>query len=272
MAPTPVTGFARTAHRAIPDTGVPGRVDRRPSGTGPAHRQTRCRILASGVAPQASVHPARTMNAPDTDSVLNDQVLQAMAARGGVKTFPAQSVLINEEDESDSIFILLKGKVKIYGAGPNGREVVYTTLGAGEYFGEMTLDGGPRSASVMTLEPTTCVVVPGANVRDFLGSHPDFALHLIRKLIALVRRSTDTVKSLALDDVYTRIKKLLLEMAVTEGERQVVPDRLTQQDIADRVGSSREMVSRIFKQLTIGGYVATEGKRIVLLKKLPARW
>ena len=125
------------------------------------------------------------MNTLATVPVLNDQLLQAMAARGGVKTFPAQAVLVNEEDDSDSIFIVLQGKVKIFGAGANGREVVYTTLGAGEYFGEMTLDGGPRSASVMTLEPTTCVVVPGASVRDFLGTHPDFALHLIRKLIAL---------------------------------------------------------------------------------------
>ncbi|MFT3818477.1 MAG: Crp/Fnr family transcriptional regulator [Rubrivivax sp.] len=204
---------------------------------------------------------------------LNDQLLQAMADRGGVKTFPANAVLVNEEDDSDSIFILLKGKVKVYGAGANGREVVYTTLGPGEYFGEMTLDGGPRSASVMTMEPTTCVVVSGTNVRDFLGTHPDFALHLVRKLIALVRRSTDTVKRLALDDVYTRISKLLLELAVPgEDARLAVNERLTQQDIADRVGSSREMVSRIFKQLTIGGYVATEGRRIVLLKKLPARW
>lgn len=212
------------------------------------------------------------MTATEPVHVLNDQLLQAMADRGGVKTFPAQAVLVNEEDESDSIFIVLKGKVKIYGAGANGREVVYTTLGPGEYFGEMTLDGGPRSASVMTLEPTTCVVVPGTQVRDFLGTHPDFALHLIRKLIALARRSTDAVKSLALDDVYTRIKKLLTELAVADGERLVVPDRLTQQDIADRVGSSREMVSRIFKQLTIGGYVGTEGRRIVLLKRLPPRW
>ena len=204
---------------------------------------------------------------------LNDQLLQAMADRGGVKTFPANAVLVNEEDDSDSIFILLKGKVKVYGAGANGREVVYTTLGPGEYFGEMTLDGGPRSASVMTMEPTTCVVVSGANVRDFLGTHPDFALHLVRKLIALVRRSTDTVKRLALDDVYTRISKLLQELAAPdEGGRLAVNERLTQQDIADRVGSSREMVSRIFKQLTIGGYVSTEGRRIVLLKKLPARW
>jgi CRP/FNR family cyclic AMP-dependent transcriptional regulator len=125
----------------------------------------------------------------------------------------------------------------------------------------------------MTLEPVTCVVVTGANVRDFLGTHPDFALHLVRKLFALVRRSTDTVKRLALDDVYTRISKLLYELAQEDAAGHlVVTDRLTQQDIADRVGSSREMVSRIFKQLTIGGYVATEGKRIVLLKKLPARW
>lgn len=212
------------------------------------------------------------MTTPEPQTVLNDQLLQAMAERGGVKNFPANAVLVTEDDDSDSIFIILKGRVKVYGAGENGREVVYTTHGAGEYFGEMTLDGGPRSASVMTLEPTTCVVVPGSNVRDFLGTHPDFALHLVRKLIALVRRSTDTVKRLALDDVYTRIRKLMLELAVEEDGQQVVADRLTQQDIADRVGSSREMVSRIFKQLTVGGYVTVQGKRIVLLKKLPTRW
>jgi CRP/FNR family cyclic AMP-dependent transcriptional regulator len=213
------------------------------------------------------------MSPSEHDAALDDRLLQAMAERGGVKSFPAHAVLVNEEDDSDSIFIVLRGKVKIYGAGANGREVVYTTLGAGEYFGEMTLDGGPRSASVMTLEPTTCVVVTGTNVRDFLGTHPDFALHLVRKLIGLVRRSTDTVKRLALDDVYTRVSKLLHELAETDATgRLVVPERLTQQDIADRVGSSREMISRIFKQLTIGGYVAAEGRRIVMLKKLPARW
>ncbi|MBL8331924.1 MAG: Crp/Fnr family transcriptional regulator [Rubrivivax sp.] len=212
------------------------------------------------------------MNSPAPATPLADQLLQAIADRGGHKNYPAQAVLVNEDDDTDSLFIVVRGKVKVYGTGSNGREVVYTTLGPGEYFGEMTLDGGPRSASVMTLEPTTCVVVPGSQVRDFLAQHPDFALHLIRKLIGLVRRSTDTVKRLALDDVYTRIHKLLLEMAREENGLQVVTDRLTQQDIADRVGSSREMVSRIFKQLTIGGYVSTEGRRITILKKLPARW
>ncbi|ODU09618.1 MAG: hypothetical protein ABS84_07610 [Rubrivivax sp. SCN 71-131] len=213
------------------------------------------------------------MNSSASEPVLADELLQAIAARGGARSYPARAVLVTEKDESDAIYILLRGRVKVYSSGEDGREVVYNTLGPGEYFGEMTLDGGPRSASVMTLEPSTCVVVSGASVRDFLASHPDFALHLVRKLIALVRRSTDTVKRLALDDVYTRVAKLLREIAEPDAQgRLVVGQRLTQQDIAERVGSSREMISRIFKQLTLGGYVVTEDRRIVLLKKLPARW
>lgn len=211
-------------------------------------------------------------NAPSPQTALQDELLQAMAAQGGARNFPAHSILINEHDDSDSLFIIVSGRVKIFGASESGREIIYNTLGAGEYFGEMSLDGGPRSASVMTLEPTTCVVVPGSRVRDFLGKHPDFALHLIRKLIGLVRRSTDNVKSLALDDVYSRVARLLNERAREENGKLVIAEKLTQQDIADHVGSSREMISRIFKQLTQGGYVSVEGKHISLLKKLPSGW
>jgi CRP/FNR family cyclic AMP-dependent transcriptional regulator len=135
----------------------------------------------------------------------------------------------------------------------------------------MTLDGGPRSASVMTLEPTTCAVVPGADVRDFLANHPDFALHLVKKLIKLARASTEHVKSLALEDVYGRIARLLRTLAKDEGDGvKLVPEKLTQQDIAERVGSSREMVSRVFKPLLEGGYIEIRAGRIALLKKLPA--
>ena len=146
---------------------------------------------------------------PVLPAVLKDELLQAMASRGGVRAYPAQAVLVHENDRSDSVYILLSGRVKVYGASDDGREVVYATQGAGEYFGEITLDGGPRSASVMTLEPTTCVVVPGAQMRDFLASHPEFALHLVKKLIAMVRHATDSVKSLALQDVYGRLVRLI---------------------------------------------------------------
>lgn len=213
---------------------------------------------------------------PEHSGPLKDDLLRAIAARGGVRRYPAQTVLVHEDDRSDSLYIIVEGRVKIYGSSPNGREIVYNTHGPGEYFGEMTLDGGPRSASVMTLEPCECIVVPGAEVRDFLATHPDFAMHLIVKLIGLVRRSTHNVKRLALEDVYSRVARLLDELAVpmeggSPGDR-IVTERLTQQDIADRVGSSREMVSRIFTQLTQGGYVTLDKRQIVLKKKLPAGW
>lgn len=213
------------------------------------------------------------INKPPAAALLEDGLLRAIAARGGVRRYPAHAVLVTEDDRSDALFVIVAGRVKVYGSRADGREVVYATHGAGEYFGEMSLDGGPRSASVVTLEPTTCAVVPGAEVRDFLATHPDFALHLVRKLIGRVRASTEQVKSLALDDVYGRIARLLRTLArEQEDGLLVLPDKLTQQDIAERVGASREMVSRVFKPLTEGGYVGLRDGRIALLKKLPERW
>jgi CRP/FNR family cyclic AMP-dependent transcriptional regulator len=205
-----------------------------------------------------------------TPDVLDDALLREIALRGGVRSWAAQTVLVTEEDESDALYILLSGRVKVYGAGDDGREVVYATQGPGEYFGEMTLDGGRRSASVMTLEPSTCAVVPGPQVRDFLAQHPDFALHVIRKLIRLARASTEHVKSLALEDVYGRLARLLRSKARDEGGVLMLPERLTQQDLAEHVGASREMVSRVFKPLLEGGYIEMRGGRIAVLKKLPA--
>lgn len=204
---------------------------------------------------------------------LQDSLLQAMAKRGGLRRFPNQAVLVNEDDYGDALYIIMSGRVKVYGASEDGREVVYATQGPGEYFGELALDGGPRSASVMTMEPTSCVVVPGAELRDFMTSHPEFALHLVQKLIGMVRYATNNVKSLALHDVYGRLLRLLTTQARPDAAgRLVVADRLTQQDIAERIGSSREMVNRILKQLTEGGYIVQEDRRLVLLKKLPAGW
>ena len=212
---------------------------------------------------------------PQTPQPLQDQLLQAIALRGGVRHYPARAVLVTEEDPGDALYIVLHGRLKVYGAGPDGREIVYSTMSRGEYFGEMSLDGGPRSASVMTLEPSSCAVVPGAEVRDFLASHPDFALHLVHKLIKLARASTGQVKSLALDDVYGRVVQLLQRLAVAAPGLppgvQVVPERLTQQDIAERVGSSREMVGRVLKPLIDGGSLAVRDGHFLVLQSLPSR-
>lgn len=203
---------------------------------------------------------------------LSDAFLARIASTGTVRQFPPKTVLIHEGDVSDTLFIILEGRVKVYGAGDDGREVVYCTQGRGEFVGEMALDGGPRSASVMTVEATRCSVVGGREVREFLAAHPEFAWHLVLKLIARARVTTLWVKNMALLDVYGRIVKLLTGLAHERDGRQVVPERLTQQDIADRVGSSREMVSRILKELSSGGYITQEGGLYVLEKRLPAHW
>lgn len=209
---------------------------------------------------------------PASPEVLDNELLRDIAAQGGLRRFPANTILINEGDASDSLFILLIGRVKVYSTNAQGKEIVIAMHGPGEYVGELALDGGLRSASVMTLEPTTCSLLNGDNLRQFIDAYPGFADHLIRKLIWRVRQATDNVKSLALQDVYARVVRCLYDASETvEGEKRVT-ERLTQQQIADRVGSSREMVSRILKDLAAGGYVSTASGRITLHKKPPAGW
>ena len=199
-------------------------------------------------------------------------LLDAIAPRGSARTFAANAILINEGDTTDSLYIVLSGRVKVYASSDDGREVVLTEYGPGEYFGELSIDGARRSASIKALEPCSCRVVQGSELRQFLAEHPDFALHLTAKLIRMVRRLTEQVKSLALQDVYGRIARLLTELSDPAGDERVVRIKLTQQDIAARVGSSREMVNRVMKELTTGGYVSLRDGRHVIHRKLPAAW
>ena len=208
----------------------------------------------------------------DPFAPLAQDTLREIAATGVVRQFPKNAVLINEGEHGDSLFIVLSGKVKVYASNEQGKEVVIDFHGPGEYVGEMSLDGSPRSASVMTVEPTTCAVVSRAHFREFVLAHPDFALHLIEMLIRRVRHTTESVKSLALSDVYGRLVRLLLSLAVERDGRLVVPEKLTQQDIAERVGASRDMISRLMKDLVGGGYLAIEDRTITVLRKPPPGW
>ena len=210
---------------------------------------------------------------PDEAVRLPADLLATLAVRGNNRSFPAHAILINEGDDTDSLYIVLGGRVKIYATSAEGREFVLAELGPGEYLGELSLSGERRSVSVQALEPTRCCVIPSAELRQFLADNPEFAWHLIGKLMHMVRRLTGQAKSLALQDVYGRIAQFLNEAAETRGDVRVVPHKLTHQDIADRVGSSREMVTRIMKGLTSGGYMAVDEKhRFVILRKLPAAW
>jgi CRP/FNR family cyclic AMP-dependent transcriptional regulator len=149
--------------------------------------------------------------------------------------------------------------------------MVLNTQGAGEYFGEIILDEGPRSASVMTLEPSKFSIVSKEQFKAFLARNPEAGIELVRSLIHRVRELTKTVGNLALLDVYGRVARLLLELA-TEEDGKLVVERLTQQEMASRVGCAREMISRILKDLRAGGYIKDEGERLIIAKKPPRKW
>lgn len=205
-------------------------------------------------------------------SGLSPQEIATLADGAIVRTFPKNTIVVTEGERSDSLYVILSGRVKVFVSDEHGKDLVINVAGPGEYFGELALDEGPRSASVATLEQCKLAVIANDLLRGFLASHPQAALQLIRGLIARTRRATESLKDLALLDVYGRVAKLLLELAREADGRLLIDERLTQQDIADRVSASREMVSRILKDLTTGGYISNEGGRIVIQRRPPRAW
>jgi CRP/FNR family cyclic AMP-dependent transcriptional regulator len=204
---------------------------------------------------------------------LADPLVRDLARGGQVRSMARNTVFIQEGETGDSLYVILSGRVKVFVADADGREMVLDFHGPGDYVGEMSLDGRPRSASVMAVEPTVCSVLTRDALRAAIVSNPDLAMSLICTLIERARIATENVRSLALMDVYGRVARLLLSLAVEQPDgKMVVPERLTQQDIADRVGASRDMVSRIFKDLTTGGYVTVVDRQITINRKPPARW
>jgi len=201
-----------------------------------------------------------------------DRMVQELAACGQCRTFPKNTVIINEGDRGDSLFVIISGRVKVFVSDEEGREMVLADHGPGDYVGEMVLDGRPRSASVITTEPTVCSVVTREALRAAIVANPDFALELITTLIDRARTTTTNVKNLALMDVYGRVVRLLDSLAIERDGKTMVAERMTQQDIADRVGASRDMISRIFKDLTIGGYVTVVDRQITINRRPPPRW
>lgn len=203
---------------------------------------------------------------------LSEDERQAIAAMATTRSLPANSVVVNEGDQTDSMYVILSGKVKIYLSGEDGKEITLGIEGPGDYFGEMVLDGGRRSASVMTVEASKFSIIQKQDLEKYLHQNPNVALAIIRQLIGRIRALSDNVRSLALLDVYGRLRKLLLDLAVEENGERVIKEKITQQELANRVGASREMVSKILKDLTIGGYIQIDKKIITINKDPPKGW
>lgn len=204
---------------------------------------------------------------------MNQEELELITSYGASRTYAKNTILVSEGDPSEMFYLILKGQVKVFISDEKGKEVLLNLQGPGEYFGEIAIiDQAPRSASVMTIDACQIAVVSKQGFERCLAEHPGFAMGLIRNLVKCVRSLTEQVKGLALLDVYGRIANTLTGLAKEQNGELVIEQRLTHQDIANMVGASREMVSRILKDLSTGGYIRINDRKIIIVKKLPASW
>ena len=206
-------------------------------------------------------------------SKLPDEALNNLASKAKSFKFPKQAIIISEGDETSSLYIILSGKVRVFGSDEKSKEVTLLVQEAGSYFGELALlSDEPRSATVQALEQTVCGVISKVDFINWLKSHPDVAISLLGVLSEKIRFLTEKVKQMALSNVYERTIKVLQDIASKEGDTYVIHNRPTQQELANMVGSSREMINKIMKELTKGGYIAIEDKTLRIQNKPPAYW
>jgi CRP/FNR family cyclic AMP-dependent transcriptional regulator len=196
-----------------------------------------------------------------------------LARRGELKRLRRGVQIITEGDRGDTLYIVLSGRLRAYSVGDDDREITYATYGAGDYIGEMGLDGGLRSANVETLGPTQCVVVTRHTLELHLQEDPQFAFELLAKVIRLARVATLSLRQIALNDVYGRLKALLESEAEPRPDGTRVADPAPSHlEMSRSLGCSRPMISRVMKDLERGGYIEIGRRHVVLRRPLPAKW
>jgi CRP/FNR family cyclic AMP-dependent transcriptional regulator len=183
----------------------------------------------------------------------------------GRKAYPRNTTIIAAGDPTDALYIVISGRLKVMMSDDEGREVILAILGSGEFFGEMGLiDDAPRSATVIAIEPCELLTISKLDFKKCLSENFDIAMAVMRGLVKRLREADKKIGSLALMDVYGRVARLLMEMAEDVDGERVVTKKLPKQDIAKMIGASREMVSRVMKDLQTSGYIEVKGGSIVL--------
>lgn len=204
---------------------------------------------------------------------LDDQSLAMILARARKLTFRKNTLLMSEGEPGQSMYVILSGAVKVYVADENGAELTLFMEGPGSYLGEISLlDDSPRSASATTIEKTEVLAISKDVFLECIAQNPEISFQIVRSMTSRLRWATDMVRSLALKNVYQRLALKLIELSVDEDGEQVLPRKLSHQELASMIGSSREMVGKILAELAKGDYIGQKDQRISLLKTLPHDW
>ncbi len=198
--------------------------------------------------------------------------IAALAQLGTPCEFARKSLVIKEGEVGEALFVLLSGRIRIFAQDPDGHRFVIGSYGPGTLFGEGSLDGGPRTASVEAMSRLLCSAVPYAVLKANMADHPAFAMTLMMELIVRSRMTARRMKSLALDSVYQRLRALVDSEADERNGVKVLGPDWSQQEIADRLGASRDMLTRIFRELAKGGYIEVGRGLTRVIKPLPKAW
>lgn len=181
-------------------------------------------------------------------------------------------VVFREGDTGDRLFVVLDGKVKISRASSDGRENLLAVLGPGEMFGELSLfDPGPRTATATAITDCTLASLDHDDLRPVLFERPGVAVNLLRALAERLRRTNEAMADLVFSDVPGRVAKALLDLADKFGEDEDEGTRvrhdLTQEELAQFVGASRETVNKALSEFANRGWLRIEGRTVVLIAR-----
>jgi CRP/FNR family transcriptional regulator, cyclic AMP receptor protein len=205
-------------------------------------------------------------------AAVKDPSLRELASRGLLRSYPKGHVLVDEGTHGDTSYVILDGRMQVYLARKDReQQMVLTMLDAGEAVGEMAIDGHRRAASVRCLTECLVSMVTHKTLMESISARPDFAVTLLMIAIARARLATDLVRDLAFRGVYERLTRLLIQLATDQPNGELaITESLSQAQLANWIGASRDMVNRIFKALCNGGYIKVEDGKIVFpLKRLP---
>ncbi|MBI2958856.1 MAG: Crp/Fnr family transcriptional regulator [Betaproteobacteria bacterium] len=222
------------------------------------------------MANQANVSTLLLRNVPLFASLAEPQ-LALLTSVVNRKNFPRGATVILAGGVTDSLYVVISGRLKVMMSDDEGREVILAILGPGEYFGEMGLiDDCPRSATVVSLEPCELLSLAKRDFKKCLLENVEMAMTVMRGLVKRLREADRKIGSLALMDVYGRVARLLIEMSENVNGQKVITKKVSKQDIAKMIGASREMVSRVMKDLRTGGFMEVKEGKLVLREKITA--
>ena len=205
-------------------------------------------------------------------NTLDEGGLQTLADIAIRRSYKKNMVIIQQGDDTNSMFILIQGEMRVYVEDEEGKQLTVRILKPGDTFGEVALIGGfPRTASVVTLTECFLAAFPKEKYLSFLEQYPQISIALAKNLANMVRDTTEELSCIALSDVYGRVTHILKKYTTENDNQRLVP-KFTHREIAGMIGSSREMVSKILKELETGSYISVTDNHYVINKNLPANW